>query len=284
MSRKKKTTVAIMYDFDKTLCTTDMQNYELIPNLGIKKDKFWEDTTRQAEQPPMDRVLAYMYTILRSSQAARQPIRRENFMEFGKTIEFFKGVDTWFERINNYGKDNEIIIEHYVISSGLKEIIEGTAIKKYFKRIYACEFLYDENGAACWPALAVNFTGKTQFLYRINKQCLNVNDDKGINKYTPEEDRPIPFRNMIYIGDGITDVPCMKLVKTNGGYSIGVYPKRKPATCKSLIAEKRVDFIFAADYSEGSELEQYIKDIILKMGLTDKLVKTSYKQELDCEC
>ena len=257
-----------------------MQNYELIPNLGVKKDAFWNKATELAENPdaPMDRVLAYMYQILRASRAAERPVRRENFVQFGKSVEFFPGVVEWFARINAYGKSQGVQIEHYIISSGLKEIIEGTAIADEFKRIYACEFHYDENGAAVWPAVAVNFTGKTQFLYRINKQALELWDDRTINQYVPENERPVPFRNMIYFGDGVTDIPCMKLVKVGGGCSIGVYSGRKPQVCERLIGEGRVDFVFKADYSEGSDLDKCVKDVITQMASKDRLVRLSLKQ------
>lgn len=277
MSQKAR--IAIIYDFDNTLSTTDMQNYELIPNLGIKREDFWQQTGQLAVNTPMDRVLAYMYKILESSRNACQPVRRSDFNALGQSIEFFEGVDKWFERIDEYGKANDAEIEHYIISSGLKEIIEGTSIFKYFKRVYACEFLYDVNGVACWPAMAVNFTGKTQFLYRINKQILEVFEDIEINKYVDMEKRPVPFRNMIYIGDGITDVPCMKLVKVNGGYSIGVHKKRILKSCKKLINENRVDFIFEADYRNNSELDKCVKTIIKQIALKDKLIKQSYFQE-----
>lgn len=280
MAKNKKPVVAIMYDFDKTLCTTDMQNYRLIPDLGVKNEDFWDKASKLATNPdaPMDRILAYMYQIIRESRSVCKPIKRENFVALGKDIEFFQGVQEWFDRINAFGAEQGVCVEHYIISSGLKEIIEGSAIGKNFKRIYACEFHYDENGVADWPAVAVNFTGKTQFLYRINKQALEVWDDKTINKYVPSNERPVPFRNMIYIGDGMTDIPCMKLVKVNGGYSIGVYSKRQPATCDTLISEGRVDFIFKADYTEGEKLDLCVKDIITQMAKRDKLVSLSLEQ------
>ena len=280
MKKTKKPIVALMYDFDKTLCTTDMQNYELIPNLGVKKDAFWRKSTELAENPeaPMDRVLAYMYQILRASKTAEKPVRRENFVQFGKSVEFFPGVEEWFGRINEFGKTQGVQIQHYIISSGLKEIIEGTAIAHEFERIYACEFHYDENGAAVWPAVAVNFTGKTQFLYRINKQALELWDDRTINQYVPENERPVPFRNMIYFGDGVTDVPSMKLVKVNGGCSIRVYSGRRPPVRDRLIREGRVGFVFQADYSEGSELDLCVKDVVTQMASKDRLVRLSLKQ------
>ncbi len=276
---KEIPTIAIMYDFDKTLCTTDMQNYALIPSLGIENDAFWAETQLLAQNTPMDMVLAYMYNILAHSKAMGKPVGKEDFAQFGKSIKYYEGVESWFERINQFGLSKGVNVEHYVISSGIKEIIDGTSIRKYFKRVYACEYLYDENGFACWPSMAVNYTGKTQFLFRINKQSLDIFDDKGINKFVPMEERTVPFRNMIYIGDGITDVPCMKLVKSNGGCSVGVYTSMKSSTCKLLIADKRVDFIFEADYREDGQLEKCIKNVISKMALNDDLIRLSLYQE-----
>ena len=158
-------------------------------------------------QKSMDKILAYMYLMIKESKSSEKPIKRENFVTLGGNIEFFNGVEEWFDRITEYGKEKGVTIEHYIISSGLKEIIEGSKIYKKFKKIYACEFLYEENGLAVWPKMAVNYTTKTQFLFRINKGVLDISEDEKLNQYVDNDDRPIPFRNMIYIGDGLTDVP-----------------------------------------------------------------------------
>lgn len=268
----KKPIIAIMYDFDKTLCPKDMQEYSFIPNIGMKCNDFWSEVNKLAKENTMDNILAYMYMMIKKSDANSQSIKRGDFVNLGGEINYFKGVETWFDRINKFGKDNGIAIEHYIISSGLKEIIEGCSIGKHFKKIYACEFFYDNNGIAAWPKTAVNYTAKTQFLFRINKGVLDITNDKDLNKFTPSEERRIPFRNMIYIGDGLTDVPCMKLVKVNGGQSIAVYQSRKRETSNELINSKRVDFVTNADYSENSEIEQIIQNIILKISSIEKLV------------
>lgn len=189
----------------------------------------------------------------------------------GKSLEFFDGVENWFQNINALGSDLEINIEHYIISSGLREIIEGSQIYKNFKEVFACEFYYDENDVACWPKNVVNYTTKTQFLFRINKGILDISDDISLNKYKPEDERAVPFRNMIYIGDGITDVPCMKLVKVNGGFSIAVYPKRKKCKVEDLLKDGRVDYIFPADYTNTSLLYKTVSDILCKIAMTDEL-------------
>jgi phosphoserine phosphatase len=276
--KKKKTIIAIMYDFDKTLCTKDMQEYSFIPSLGIKPKAFWKESTELAIDNKMDKILSYMYLMIRKSREKHIPIKRDDFVKLGKEIEFFDGVIDWFKRINTFAKKEGVQIEHYIISSGLKEIVEGSKICKEFKEIFACEFHYDENGIADWPKAAVNYTAKTQFLFRINKGVLDVSNDDALNKYVQGDERKIPFRNMIYIGDGLTDVPCMKLVKVNGGQSIAVYQQRKKNKVTELLTDRRVDFISMANYSEGSELDMIVKLIIKKMAVVDELVVLHRKQ------
>jgi 2-hydroxy-3-keto-5-methylthiopentenyl-1-phosphate phosphatase len=274
----KKPIVALMYDFDKTLCTKDMQEYTFIPSLGIDSQDFWNESNAMAKEKKMDRILAYMYLMIDKSKIAHHPIRREDFVKLGKDVEFFDGVVNWFDRINYYGREHGIKIEHYIISSGLKEIIEGSQIKKFLNEIYACEFHYDENGVADWPLLSVNYTAKTQFLFRINKGILDISNDDELNKYVEDDERRVPFRNMVYIGDGLTDVPCMKLVKVNGGYSIAVYKKKQKQKVEDLLRHNRVNFVTLADYGEGSELDIIIKKIIDKISIVNDLVILSQKQ------
>ena len=192
--------MALIYDFDKTLCTKDMQEYSFIPKVNMDAKDFWKESNALAEEKKMDRVLAYMYLMLERAQATRQRIWREDFVALGKDLEFFPGVEEWFSRIQQFGNEMELDVEHYIISSGLREIIEGSSIFKYFREVFACEFLYDQNHVACWPKNAINYTTKTQFLFRINKGVLDISNDIDLNKYTPEDERRVPFRNMIYIG------------------------------------------------------------------------------------
>jgi len=279
----KKPIIALMYDFDKTLSTTDMQNYSFIPSLGIETEAFWKESNALAEKEDMDGLLSYMYLMLKKAKHEDIAITRENFVKLGKGIEYYPGVEQWFDRINQYGKEHGVFIEHYVISSGLQEIIEGSSIYKQFKKTYACEFLYDVNKVAVWPKNVVNYTTKTQFLFRINKGVLDVYENNKLNTYTPESERRIPFRNMIYIGDGLTDVPCMKLVKVNGGQSIAVFKKRNKATAAKLMNENRVDFITEANYSENSELDSIVKTIIDKMSVVDRLTEMHRKHKKSIE-
>jgi 2-hydroxy-3-keto-5-methylthiopentenyl-1-phosphate phosphatase len=275
-----------MYDFDKTLCTKDMQEYRFIPDLGIAASDFWSEASTLASGEKMDRILAYMYLMIDKAHAAKKTVKRDDFKRLGAGIEFYDGVADWFGRVNIFGKENGASVEHYIISSGLKEIIEGSAIYKEFKEIYACEFHYDEHGVAAWPKNVVNYTTKTQFLFRINKNVLDLSEDDALNKYIPQQERRVPFRNMIYVGDGLTDVPCMRLVKESGGQSIAVYPAKKrdkKAEAEKLLLDHRVNFIAKADFSQNSELEKIAMDIIQKICAEDKLVSLHTRQLKEAE-
>lgn len=265
-----KPIIAIMYDFDKTLCTKDMQNYRFIPSLGMQVSDFWDYTNQVQQSEHMDSVLAYMYAAIKLSKERNIPLERSRLEENGKGIEFFPGVEKWFKRINLFGEENGVKIEHYVISSGMKEIIDGTVISGEFKNIFACEYLYGDDGTAVWPKTAVNYTNKTQFVYRINKGVLDVSNDIDLNRSMPDDSKRIPFQNMIYIGDGLSDVPCMKMMKSYGGKAIAVYQTLDDKV-KELLRKDRVDFIYPADYSENGGLDRTIKDIIRNMAIADKL-------------
>ena len=263
--------VAFLYDFDKTLCTTDMQNYAFIPSLGMTPTEFWELANGFGRANRIDGILAYMYTMIQESQRKGVPFTREDLVEKGKSIVLFPGVQDWFDRINAFGDSQGVQVEHYIISSGLREIIEGSSINSAFKEVYASEFYYDEEGRPVWPKLAVNFTAKTQFVYRINKGVLDVSDDKTLNDSMPDDSKRVPFTNMIYVGDGLSDVPCMKMMRSYGGEAIAVYQETNRQGVEDLMAKGRVDFIFPADYSEGTALDLTVKDIIRKMAIVDRL-------------
>lgn len=262
--------VAIMYDFDKTLCTKDMQDYSFIPSLGMTESEFWSFANELGTNEHMDSVLAYMYAMVKMSKDKNIPLLRQKLVDMGRNVELFSGVESWFERISDFGSDQGVQVEHYVISSGMKEIIEGTSISKYFKSIFACEFLYDENGNGIWPKTDVNYTNKTQFVYRINKGVLDVANDNDLNRSMPDDSKRVPFCNMIYIGDGLSDVPCMKMMKAYGGYSIAVYQNRD-SKVEDLLKNDRVDYIYPADYRDGTGLDTTVKNIIRKMAVSDIL-------------
>ena len=270
--------VAIMYDFDRTLCTKDMQDYSFIPSLGMTESEFWQYSNSLGQREHMDSILAYMYAMVKISKDKNIPLLRQNLVDMGKNVELFKGVEGWFDRITEFGIANGMQIEHYVISSGMKEIIEGTPISKCFKSIFACEFLYDENGNGVWPKTDVNYTNKTQFVYRINKGVLDVANDNDLNRSMPDDSKRVPFCNMIYIGDGLSDVPCMKMMKAYGGYSIAVY-QNKDSKVEDLLRKGRVDYIYPADYSENTGLDITVKNIIRKMSISETLYDEYTKQK-----
>lgn len=264
-----KTTVAILYDFDKTLCTTDMQEYDFIKNLGLTPEEFWGSTGEISNKYEMDKILAYMYMMIKNCKEKNIPLTREYLNKCGENVVLYRGVQTWFDRINEYGESLGVNVEHYIISSGIAEIIEGTPIAKYFKRIYGCSFYYDENGEACWPANAINFTLKTQYVFRISKGVLDITDDDNLNKHT--QNRKIAYRNMIYIGDGLTDIPCMKLLREKGGKAIALYPSGKRDKVMQLIKDNRINYACVADYSQNSTLEKIVKLMIESRATLDEL-------------
>jgi len=276
----KNNIVAIMYDFDKTLCAKNMQEYTFIPNLNIEPSEFWKEADNLRIEQKMDQVLTYMYLMQKKMNDVNKPLKKEYLNKLGKDILLYDGVEEWFERINKYGKEHGLIIEHYIISSGLKEIIEETKIGKYFKNIYASEYLYNEKSEAVWPKIAINYTNKTQFLIRINKGILDTSDDYNINKRMDSINKRIPTTNMIYIGDGITDVPCMKLTKERGGVSIAVYNNKSIKTAKSLYDDERINYYVKADYRENSQIDQIVKKTILAMSISNELKNFSFKENI----
>ncbi|MFI3287503.1 MAG: HAD family hydrolase [Rikenellaceae bacterium] len=259
--------VAIIYDFDGTLSPGNMQEYDFLPAVGKNNRKFWANSNRIAERTDSDPILVYLSEMIAAARAGGISLRREAFVRSGEKVELFEGVEDWFARINAYGESKGMEIEHFINSSGIKEMIEGTSIAGEFKRIFACSFLYDVDGVAYWPGVAVNYTNKTQFIFKINKGIMDVSDTKLINEYMEESSRPIPFTHMIYIGDGTTDIPCMRLVKEKMGHSIAVYDPRKGAkSVGRLMEDDRVNFVSEADYSEGSKLDNIVSAIIDKLS------------------
>ena len=267
-----KPIVALMYDFDKTLSPRNMQDYGFMEGLDISGEEFWKLCDKLTRENHMDSILSYMYMMLEKGHG-QYLLRRDNFQKLGRSVKLFPGVRTWFARMNDYCEAKGLACEHYIISSGLKEIIEGTEIAGKFKEIYAAEFLYGEDGLAKWPAMAVNYTSKTQFLYRVNKGVLDVTEQKELNRYEPDDERRVPFRNMVYFGDGDTDVPCMKLTKLNGGHSIVVYQDDKKEEAERLLNENRANFALKADYTGGRALEKTVKAIIDQIAATEAVKK-----------
>lgn len=256
----RKPRIAIAYDFDGTLASGNMQEHQFIPDIGMTKQDFWQEVVQIAKDNDGDEILVYMSLMLEKAQAKHVPVNRAALKETGKGIKMFPGVDDWFDRVNAHAKERGVVPEHYLISSGNEEIAQGTSIASKFKKIYASKFRYNEYDAAVWPVLAVNYTNKTQFLFRINKGVLDASDKKGVNKFVPQIERPVPFPNMIFIGDGETDVPCFRLVKDLGGLSIAVHElgTKKDELAMRLLSEGRVHCAFPADYSPGKGVERSV--------------------------
>ena len=274
MTQKK--TVALIYDFDGTLSPGNMQEYDFIPAVGKSNREFWTDANVLAETQDADPVLAYMARMIQEAQSKGLSLRREAFQESGRNVRYFAGVEEWFGRMNRYAEERGLRLLHYINSSGLKEIIEGTSIAKEFKHIYACSFLYNVDGIAYWPAVAINYTNKTQFIFKINKGVESVFDTKDVNRFMEESKRPVPFSRMIYFGDGTTDIPCMKLVKNFGGHSIAVYNPEEEGqrtVLNELIRDNRVNHVCPADYSDGSEIDLVVKTIIDKVIMDQRLAE-----------
>ena len=283
-TKENKPVLAVCYDFDKTLSPDDMQAQGYIQKVYDGDVRaFWEDTDRLAQEGDMDSNLAYMYKMKLEAEG-REIFSRDKLMEYGSRVALFPGVDTWFERIRAYGARHGVIVEHYIISSGLKEMIEGTSVAKAgaFERIYASSFFYNERGVAVWPAQVVNYTNKTQFLFRIEKGVLDVNDP-GVNEYFAPEDMRIPFRNIVYIGDSDTDIPCMKLVNTYGGHSIGIYNQDTADKSKvyQMLRDNRIRYFAPADYSEGAEIDALLKAIIDRTAANERLEDIHFACKLD---
>ena len=264
--QEQRPIVALIYDFDGTLSPGNMQEYDFIPAVGKSNRDFWEESNDTAREQDGDPILAYMYRMLHEAKST------------GKSLH--EGVEEWFSRINAYGASKGLEIQHFINSSGLREMIEGTSIAKEFRKIYACSFLYDVDGVAYWPAVAVNYTNKTQFIFKINKGIESVYDSQRINEYIEEEERPVPFRRMIYFGDGTTDIPCMRLVKQQGGRSIAVYnpvSERKRQTCERLLHDDRVNYVCPADYREDRMIDRLVRAIIDRIAADENLRKFDMK-------
>ncbi len=272
LKKEAQPVLALCYDFDRTLSPYDMQAQGFIQSVGEDVGEFWQQSNKLAIENDMDMNLAYMLTMVKKAKG-KFYVTKKALAEYGAKIELYRGVEGWFERINAYGKERGIIIEHYIISSGLKEMIEGTPIAGQFKKIYASAFMYDEDGVPEWPAQTINYTNKTQFLFRIEKGCLDINDHEGVNEYIPPENIRVPLRNIVYFGDSDTDIPCMKLVNSYGGHSIGVYNSESGNKAKvyDLMKNNRIRYFAPADYSEGGEIDGLVKAIIDKTAAYEKL-------------
>jgi haloacid dehalogenase-like hydrolase len=261
---------ALIYDFDGTLADGDCAQHGLLPALGVTDiGKFWSQVKERAKNNDGDEILSYLGLLSeQDEEKGTNQLSESSLLKHGKLIPLFPGVGSWFERINAYALSNGLELYHYIISSGLDAMIRGTEIGQYFRKIYACKYHYDLFGKAKWPAQAVNYTTKTQFLFRINKGINNAWDNEAVNRFIEPKHREIPFDRMIYFGDGDTDIPSMKMVRLQSGNSIAVFNSQKwsePRTqekVEKLIAEERANYVVPADYDEGSQLDVTVKGLL----------------------
>ncbi len=282
----KQNTIALVYDFDGTLSPQPMQEYTVLPQLGEDPRKFWQECKREARRHNADGMLTYMRLLIEKMEHNKTHLDKKDLRKLAKGIDYFPGVDSWFDRINAHVKTEsagKIKLKHYIISAGLKEILDGVRIRRHFARMFASEYYFDHHGAAEFPTIVINDTSKTQYLFRINKGIEDVNES--INEYMPEAARAIPFTNIIYIGDGQTDVPCMTVTKNNGGFAIAVHKPNDDdsiASCRALALANRIDYYAPADYRQGKTLENRVKlmlDLIMaKINLEKE--KFSFQQDL----
>ena len=273
MPKATRANIAICYDFDGTLIRGNMQENSFFPDIGICAEEFWCLVKKRAFEHDMDEVLAYMHLMIEKAREAKVTITREALTKHGRDIDMFPGVEEWFSSINDYCRKKDVEIEHFAISSGLMEMIEGSPIAKEFRHIFASGFSYDANGIPTFAARSVNYTTKTQYLFRINKGILNSWNNEEINRFTPDEKRPCPFSRMMYIGDGETDVPAMKMINYQGGYSIAVYPPKegqrrnsaemqKKKTAEELVTNNRAQFVAEASFQEGGPVYEIVTMLI----------------------
>ena len=264
---------AIIYDFDGTLARGNMQEVSFIPSVGMDIGAFWAEAEKLTKDADADGILMYMQLMLAHARRNKAPITRETLSDQGREVALFEGLRdlSWFDRMNAFGAQYGLDIEHYIISAGLEEMIEGTPIRSALTHVFASHYVYDENGEAAWPAVGVNYTTKTQYLFRINKGVNNHWENERVNHFIPDDERPIPFERMIFLGDGDTDVPTMKMMHTKGGFSIAVYdPLNREKDQKkvySLISEDRVNFVAAADYREGTALDLIVKGLVGRIAI-----------------
>jgi len=274
----KKPIVALVYDFDGTLSPGNMQEFGFIQAIGKTPQEFWQMSDVIAKGQDASNILSYMKLMLDEAKKNGIKLRRSDFKRFGQHIQLFDGVNEWFKLVNEYGAKKGVRIEHYINSSGLKEIIEGCQVANEFKHIFACSFLYNENGEAEWPGIAVDYTAKTQFLFKINKGIFSARDNVLVNESMNEEQKRVPFTRMIYFGDGDTDVPCMKIVNMFGGNSIAVFNPTNSA--KRLNAQKlqrqgRANFITPANFTKDSRTYKVVCAIIDKIIVDNELKRLS---------
>jgi phosphoserine phosphatase len=275
---RRRPIIGLIYDFDGTLSPGNMQEFGFIQAVGQTPEEFWTKSNNIAIGQDASDILAYMKMMFDEAKRKGIKLTREGFRSFGSGIKLYEGVQEWFKNVNEYGKQHGVIVEHYINSSGLTEIIEGSPIAGEFKHVFAGSYIYDDKGEAEWPGIAVDYTAKTQYLFKIQKGIFSSRDAHKVNESLSDEAKRLPFTNMIYFGDGETDVPSMKLVTMFGGNAIAVFdparPKKKEVARK-LLRQGRVNFITPAVYTKESRTFQLVCAIIDKIKADNELRQLS---------
>jgi hypothetical protein len=271
-------TIAIVYDYDQTLSPSYMQDQVLFPEFGIDPELFWKRCSVLVKEQGYDNELAYMKQLLDTLELDRPT--NAKLRELGQRMTFYAGLPEMFEEFHHgllspLHEAHGIHVEHYIVSSGLKVMIEGSRLAPYTRAIFGCEFAEDAQGRITFPKRTISHTQKTQFLFRINKGMLDMAED--VNDHMPDEVRPVPFDHMIYIGDGPTDVPCFTVMQRQGGHAIAVYNSGDASRlsfkkCYQLSHAKRVRHIAPADYRAGSHLRYLLEEMVEEIanGIVDK--------------
>jgi len=262
-------TIAIVYDYDQTLSPSYMQDEVVFPTFGIDGASFWRRCSELVRDQGYDNELAYMKVLLDTLEMDR-PTQTE-LRSLGKKLNFYNGLPEMFDQfrenlLTEEQRSHGISVEHYIISSGMKVLIEGSRLATHVRAIFGCEFAEDGEGRITFPKRVISHTQKTQFLFRINKGLLDMSED--VNDHMDPAVRPIPFPNMIYLGDGPTDVPCFTVMRKNNGHAIAVYNPDDPERvgfkkCYQLSTHAdRVRHIAPADYRSGSHLRLLLEEMV----------------------
>ena len=265
--KKDFSRTAIIYDFDGTLARGNIQEHSFIPEIGMTRGEFWKKVKQRTRDEDADEILVYMHLMLERARGRGVDVTNKMLREHGRKAELFDGLAdrTWFNRLNEHAATCGLTLEHYIVSSGIHEMIRGCPIYDAFKWVFASKFIYDGDKAA-WPGVAINYTTKTQYLFRVNRGIQNTWNNEDLNAYMPDGERPIPFSRMIFLGDGDTDIPTMKMLTYQGGYSVAVYDPRLHDSDLSkihrLISDDRVNFVAPADYREDSQIDIIVKGIL----------------------
>lgn len=269
--KKKPAETAIIYDFDGTLARGNLQESSFIPKMHMTPTEFWDEVKQRTRKEDADEILVYMHLMLEKARNTGKKVTRKMLEKHGENVPLFPGLKNraWFTRMNEFARKNGLKLQHYIISSGIEEMIRGCPIQDAFRRIYASKFIY-EGDVASWPGVAINYTTKTQYLFRINKGIDNHWNSKALNEYMPGALRPIPFKRMIFIGDGDSDIPAMKMMTFQGGYSIAVYDEKREQKdlekIHRLISDDRANFVAPGNYEEKSQLEIIVKGILVRIA------------------